>query len=431
MRHDKRFLLALAASSSALLLAPPTRAAEDDLDAQVRANNLDHASEMVDFVRDTDGALILAHVDKDELFIRRSVDDGQTWMTLWTEVVPRVTELNSVSIDVANGFRGAPNPRMVHVAMQLTSLYSQQDAIVLYSGPSDRAWLPAEFGTSWTFYWIYGADTTYYNRFTVKPVDVDIAVVPIDRTRYSIVLAYGHVRFDGYYEVWMSENLRFGWPAFQRPIPLAGEKGVITRNAKRDFAGVSVAADRVNRRAIIGWGEKLERPGAELTIASYAVPSGSPGEIWRAPDLYNPTVAVNEVAEIYFVASSRPEGGLTNTATLFFDNAAISGGPMMPSNLGPLGGPSHNPEMSRRTDLEVRGANVRITSIEPVSNGSSSLDLILYSGVATATSNLTRERIDDTSNTVWTRETPKLSFADGEHTPIVFRDGGSVIWLDP
>ncbi len=406
----------------AIGIASASARAEDDPDRIVRLNNWSHASESFDFVRDDDGVIVMAHIDGSALDIRTSSDDGATWTTVYSKpVVQQGWEYNSVSVAIARGFAKAPHDRMVHVAFQYTWLGNDEDGLLLYSGPYDRPWLPAEQGTTWYWSPIWDATTVYYNRKSVEVMDLDLAVVPDFSDGYSVVTVYEHPRFDGTREVWMSENAAFGWWDAHRPIVLAGEQGQITRDAGISFGSPSIAADPTNGRAVIAWSEDVPRAGGELTFAEYYVPFGYPSEIFRRPDLFHPVVAVNNLSEIYFTASST-----LGQLSLFFDDASRGGGPMSPLDLGDITAD----QLSRRPDLEVREHDVRLTTIEPIDQGSTVGAVYLYAGTPGTTRDLTREQISDPG--FFPRapyETPKLSFS--EATPIAYRDVGSAVLLDP
>jgi hypothetical protein len=403
-------------------LAASAARAEDDPDVLVRLSNWRHSSEMVDFVRDPDGVLVMAHIDGDTLEIRTSSDDGASWSTVHAEVYG--DELNSIAIDIARGFARAPHQRMVHVALQyhIRCRGCEDDGVLLFSGPYDRAWLPDEQGSTWYWARIEDSWASYYNRTTVEVRDVDVAVVPDGSDGYSVVTVYQHPTFFGQMEVWMHENTSFGWYDATPAIPLAGEQGAIIKDDTLSFAAPSIAADARNRRAVIAWGEMTPRSGGEVTFAEYYVPGGFPKEIWRGGDLYNPVVAINGDSEIYFTASS-----VMGPLSLFFDSASRGGGPMSPSDLGPVA----MPILSRRPDLEVRGDQVRLTTIEPVDQNTTVGAVFLYSGVPVTTASLTRERISDPAvyHPFVPYETPKLSFYEG--TAVAWRDIASAVLLDP
>jgi hypothetical protein len=403
-------------------LAAPAARAEDDPDILVRTSNWRHSSEMVDFVRDPDGVLVMAHVDGDTLEIRTSSDDGASWSTVYTEALG--FELNSIALDIARGFAKAPYERMVHVALQYhyRCRGCEEDGVLYFSGPYDRPWLPGELGSTWYWGRIEDSWAVYYNRTTVEVRDVDVAVVPDGSDGYSVVTAYQHPTFAGQMEVWMHENDSFGFYDATRAIPLAGEQGAIIRDDTISFAAPSIAADAQNRRAVIAWGEMTPRSGGEVSFAEYYVPGGFPKEIWRGADLHNPVVAINQDSEIYFAASS----GM-GPLSLYFDSASRGGGPMSPSDLGPV----TRQLLSRRPDLEVRGDQVRLTTIEPIDEGSPVGAVFLYAGVPVTTASLSREQISDPSafQPFVPFETPKLSFYEG--TAVAWRDIASGVLLDP
>jgi hypothetical protein len=403
-------------------MAAASARAEDDPDVLVRNSNRQHQSEMVDLARDQDGVLVMAHIDGDTLEIRTSSDDGASWTPVYASTGG--LEYNSIAIDIARGFAKAPFERMVHVALQYhyRCRGCEVDGVLLFSGPYDRPWLPNEQGSTW--YWAEVEDSwaSYYNRTSVDVRDVDLAVVPDGSDGYSVITVFQYPTFFGEMEVWMHENTSFGWYDATPAIPLAGEQGEIIRDDTISFAAPSVAADAQNRRAVIAWGERTPRSGGEATFAEYYVPRGFPDEIWRGGDLYNPVVAVNQDSEIYFAASS-----VMGRLSLFFDSASRGGGAMSPIDLGPV----TMALLSRRPDLEVRGDQVRLTTVEPLDQGTTVGAVFLYSGVPVPSAALTRERVSDPQpyHPFVPYETPKLSFY--ENTSVVWRDIASTVWLDP